>query len=78
MTIFIIVIFLNDTKLNLIINFSLLAHQTLTQDLKYMLFSFESFIQDITVMKISLFIIDYFNFILMNYVGTFVETFLIM
>jgi hypothetical protein len=35
MTIFIIVIFLNDTKLNLIINFSLLAHQTLTQDLKY-------------------------------------------
>lgn len=78
MTIFIIVIFLNDTKLNLIINFSLLAHQTLTQDLKYKLFSFESFIQDITVMKISLFIIDYFNFILMNYVGTFVETFLIM
>lgn len=78
MTIFIIVIFLNDTKLNLIINFSLLAHQILTQDLKYMLFSFESFIQDITVMKISLFIIDYFNFILMNYVGTFVETFLIM
>ena len=78
MTIFIIVIFLNDIKLNLIINFFILAHQILIQDLKYMLFFFESFIQDIIVMKISLFIIYCFNVILMSYVGTFVETFLIM
>lgn len=78
MTIFIIVIFLNDIKLNLIINFFILVHQILIQDLKYMLFFFESFIQDIIVMKISLFIIYYFNVILMSYVGTFVETFIIM
>jgi|JI7StandDraft_1071085.scaffolds.fasta_scaffold505375_1 hypothetical protein len=78
MTIFIIVIFLNDTKLNLIINFFILVHQILIQDLKYMLFFFESFIQDIIVMKISLFIIYYFNVILMSYVGKFVETFIIM
>ncbi len=78
MTIFIIVIFLNDIKLNLIINFFILVHQILIQDLKYMLFFFESFIQDIIVMKISLFIIYCFNVILMSYVGTFVETFIIM